>query len=782
MSRTFHYKTRQQLESHAEALGLDIAFQSDLAALFAPIAVAGKTVGNRLAILPMEGCDALADGSPGELTVRRFERFGDGGAKLIWGEACAVVPEGRANPRQLVITPANVSRFAQLVDATRAAHHAANGRDDDLLLGLQLTHSGRYSCGRPVLAAHDPHLDPRTIVDRASGQVANASVPLITDDELARLQDRYLESARLAHHAGFEFIDLKQCHRYLLNELLGARTRPGRYGGAFENRTRFILELVDRLRGELPDLAVATRLNLYDGLPFAKGEDRVGVPSALRPATHNVWGAREDDPLAIDLTEPLALAHALTSRGVSLIAATVGNPYASAHLLRPFEAAPPDAYAPPEHPLTGVARHLHLTATLAQSEPQAITVGAGYTWLQQYAFEAGAANVSAGRVAFMGMGRASLSQPDFARRLASGEGLDRKRICRTFSLCTALMRSKNNAEGQFPAGCPPFDKQVYGPIWEAARISNTLSMILLAIGFFFTSARVRAGDSPDTAGRDQRSVVRMPATPCEWVTWGNIWLGMGEHRRAIDAYTHAIELDPSNETALVFRAEAWAAHEDRERESEDYSRLIAIAPSNASYFDARGRSYSEQGRHNAAITDFNRAIALAPRNAEIWLDRGIEWRKDLKHALALADFEQAIALDPGLGRAYAARGEIMRHRKDYESAIQEYERLLRADPADPEGHRALARLLATCFEKSIRNANRAVTEAKIACELTHFRNVDCLDTLAAAYAEAGDFNAAVESQAQALKMLLDSHMGRTKKAREFDTRLALYKVRKPARE
>ena len=205
-------------------------------------------------IQPMEGCDAELDGSPGELTFRRFRRFGDGGAKLIWGEACAVVAEGRANPRQLLINDANAPGLERLLTETRAAHLEANGRVDDLVVGLQLTHSGRYSFNRPILAQHDPLLDPRTILDKATGATAGPDSPLITDAELDRLQDHYVTAATLAHQVGFDFVDIKQCHRYLLNELLAARTRPGKFGGSFDNRTRFIREVVGRICDECPGL------------------------------------------------------------------------------------------------------------------------------------------------------------------------------------------------------------------------------------------------------------------------------------------------------------------------------------------------------------------------------------------------------------------------------------------------------------------------------------------------------------------------------------------------
>jgi NADPH2 dehydrogenase len=472
VSRYFKYKTSQSLLADARKLGLDLALNDDLSSLFQPISVGGRLVGNRLAIQPMEGCDAELDGSPGELTFRRFRRFGAGGAKLIWGEACAVVPEGRANPRQLVINPANAPALGRLLSETRSAHAAANGSCDDLLVGLQLTHSGRYAFQRPILTQHDPLLDPRTILDKSTGATAGPDSPLITDAELDRLQDRYVEAARLAHQAGFDFVDIKQCHRYLLNELLAARMRPGKYGGSFANRTRFIRELAGRVRDACPGLLIATRLNIFDGIPYLKGEDGVGVPCPFTLPVSSVWGTNADLPSLPDLVEPIALIGMLHDLGVGLLNVSLGNPYASPHLLRPFEYPPPDGYETPEHPLIGVDRHFGLTAAVQSAYPQLAVVGSGYSWLQAYAFEAGAANVAAGRTTFVGIGRGALTQPDFGRRLQQGEPLDRKRLCRTFSYCTALMRSKHNQMGQFATGCPPFDKEVYGPIWEEAQTAS----------------------------------------------------------------------------------------------------------------------------------------------------------------------------------------------------------------------------------------------------------------------------------------------------------------------
>jgi NADPH2 dehydrogenase len=216
-------------------------------------------------------------------------------------------------------------------------------------------------------------------------------------------------------------------------------------------------------------LLVGTRLNVFDGVPYMKGQDGCGIPCPVTLPASSVWGTRADDPSLPDLAEPIALIGLLRDLGIGLVNVSLGNPYASPHLLRPFEYPPPDGYETPEHPLIGVDRHFRLTAAVQAKYPDLAVVGSGYSWLQAYAFQAGAANVAAGKTSFVGIGRGALTQPDFGRRLAQGEPLDRKRLCRTFSYCTALMRSKHNEMGQFATGCPPFDKDVYGPIWEQAQ-------------------------------------------------------------------------------------------------------------------------------------------------------------------------------------------------------------------------------------------------------------------------------------------------------------------------
>ena len=417
MARYYKYRSPEDVETDARSMGLEISTSEDFSVLLTPCAIGPLSAKNRLLVQPMEGCDGTLAGAPDELTVRRYERFGDGGAAVVWAEATAIAEDGRMNPRQLWLADHTQRAIGEMIETCRRSHRQANGTEQGLLVGLQLTHSGRYSHLRPQLAVHDPVLDPLT-VDRSTGKPIGDDWPLLTDDDLQRIEDQYLEAARRAAAIGVDFVDIKQCHRYLLSELLAARTRPGRYGGSLENRTRLVRNVIGRIRDELPDLVVVTRMNAYAGIPSrGEGADFVGAPSPHR----------------------LPLQPAI------------------------------DGYHAPEHPLVGVDRQFRLARAIQQAVPDVPVVGSGYSWLQDYAPHAAAANVAGGSVALVGLGRGTLSHPDFARSLTETGQLNRKQVCRTFSYCTNLMRTKDHPLGQFPTGCPPFDKQTYGPLWKEAE-------------------------------------------------------------------------------------------------------------------------------------------------------------------------------------------------------------------------------------------------------------------------------------------------------------------------
>jgi NADPH2 dehydrogenase len=460
----FNYQHLDELRADVERHGLDVPLEADTARiqeiLGRPISVAGRVVGNSIAIHPMEGCDATPEGLPDKLMFRRYLRFARGGAKLIWFEATAVTPEGRANPRQLLINETSSAQLKELLDESRRAHREKFGRDDDLLDVLQLTHSGRYSYQGPLACFHHPLLEKRERPSR-----------ILTDGELEELEDRYARAALLAREIGFKGIDLKLTHGYFGNELLAARTRPGRYGGSFENRTKFARNVLQKIRQKTgDDLVLAVRLGVYDGVPFESDPlTRAGRPKSFPAPYPYSFGTDANDPLREDLAEPLALIEMLRKEGVSLLNISMGNPYTNPHLGRPFEKPDEGNYETPEHPLQGVARHFRLTAGIQERFSDLVVIGSGYSWLRHFQINAGAANIAQGRVTMMGVGRGALAYPNFAEDSLRHGTLDPRQVCKTYTYCTYLMRRKENEQGQFPTGCPPFDRDTYGPILKEAR-------------------------------------------------------------------------------------------------------------------------------------------------------------------------------------------------------------------------------------------------------------------------------------------------------------------------
>ncbi|MFM8879355.1 MAG: NADH:flavin oxidoreductase, partial [Verrucomicrobiota bacterium] len=282
-----------------------------------------RAIGNRFAILPMEGWDGTPDGRPTDLVRRRWQRFGQSGAKLIWGgEAVAVRPDGRANPHQLVLSEASLAELISLRHGLMTAHGERHGDPHDLLVGLQLTHSGRFA--RPN---DKTRLEPRIayrhpLLDARFGITGDAAV--LTDTEVDDLIADMVAAAVRAQRAGFDFVDIKHCHGYLGHEFLSAVTRPGRYGGSFAHRTRFLTEIVAGIRREAPGLAIGVRLSLFDSFPFQKGVDGIGMPTPWTGPYAHAFGANPANALEMDLTEPFAFLQLLESLGIRLVCLTAG--------------------------------------------------------------------------------------------------------------------------------------------------------------------------------------------------------------------------------------------------------------------------------------------------------------------------------------------------------------------------------------------------------------------------------------------------------------------------
>lgn len=436
-------KTVDALRAHLEALGVAIPVDDEVAAdgpLAESFTIVDGSAGdlvvpNRFAILPMEGWDGTTDGRPTDLVRRRWGRFAASGAGLVWGEATAVRPDGRANPNQLVLDASTVDDLAALRSLLDPAQ----------VVGLQLTHSGRWSRPdadgpRPRTACPHPILDARQGID---GSAAFA------DDELDALAATYVDAAVLAGQAGFDFVDVKHCHGYLLHELLTAYERPGEFGGTFEGRTRFFRNVVERIRAEVPDLMVALRLSVFDFVPFVPGHDRVGQPAAEGSAAHTFGG--DGSGTGVDLTETHALLDLATELGVGLVSATAGSPYYNPHIQRPAYFPPSDGYLPPEDPLVGVTRLLDATRELQRRHSELAIVTGAMSYLQDWIAHVGQAVIADGSATSIGLGRMALSYPDLPADVLAGKDLDRHLVCRTLSDCTTAPRNG------LISGCYPLD-------------------------------------------------------------------------------------------------------------------------------------------------------------------------------------------------------------------------------------------------------------------------------------------------------------------------------------
>jgi len=454
----------EEFKSICKEQNVHIDISDDVSCLAEPVGAGGLAIPNCLAVHPMEGADGDALGRPGPLTYRRYKRFAGGGAGLIWAEAIAVVAEGRANPRQLWLHEAGKEAFTDMVRQMRQAADDSMGPNHKPIIVAQLTHSGRYSkpegIARPLVPERDPYRDslipePKPTTGKI-GKVDDTCV--VTDEYLDTLQLQYVKAARLAYEAGFDAVDIKSCHGYLVNELLASRNRKGKYGGSFANRTRFVLEVIDKIRAELGDkIGICLRLGFYDAIPYPYG-----------------WGVDENDYTQPDLTEPKKLVKLLSEKNIRLINFTIANPYYNPHVGRPFNQAIKGAYDEPEHPLAGVERLINIAAEIQNEFPEMVLVGTGYSWLRQLMGNVAAASVKQGKIKVVGGGRMAFAYPDFAKDLLTKGKLNKEKVCVGCSACTQLMR-----DGQM-AGCVVRDNKIYGPIFKYGRMSDRSNLVRLA--------------------------------------------------------------------------------------------------------------------------------------------------------------------------------------------------------------------------------------------------------------------------------------------------------------
>ena len=452
--RMAQLKTAADLRSYLEKNDIDLPFDETLLpSAESPFnrsiqLKSGKTIGNSLCILPMEGWDGTTDGRPTDFTRNRWKKFAISGAKLLFGcEAVAVCHSGKANPNQLVLNADTFQDFVELRQLILDEHTKAFGKTDDLVIGLQLTHSGRFSKPSSHKAFEPQILYSHPFLNSKFG--LSADYPTLTDEDIDQIIEQYVDAAVLAQKAGFDFVDVKHCHGYLGHEFLSAVNREGRYGGSFENRTRYLRNIVAGIRQAAPGLEMGIRLSAFDMLPFKKGPAGTGIPETAEQYPFAFGG--NPNGLGFDLSETKKLQALVESLGIQLVCVTGGSPYYNPHLMRPALFPPSDGYLPPEDPLLGVKRQIDVTHELKQAFPELVIIGSGYSYLQEWLPNV-AQSVLHNRMAdSIGFGRMVLSYPTMPADMVAGRALVRNQICRTFSDCTTAPRNG------LISGCYPLD-------------------------------------------------------------------------------------------------------------------------------------------------------------------------------------------------------------------------------------------------------------------------------------------------------------------------------------
>ncbi len=428
------YLNKENFIKENNELGSILPFADSIEILGKNAQIGRKTVPNRLVCQAMEGCDGTLDGKPDTLTKRRYKRFAEGGAGIIWFEATAVLPEGRANPHQLYINDNNLDAFKKQVEEIKETALKKNGIEP--LIFMQATHSGRYSkpngTPEPLIAYNNPIFEKDNSIDKSR---------IVTDEYLDRVGDALIKGASLAEKAGFDGVDIKCCHRYLNSELLSAYERKGRYGGSLENRTRLLREAVKGVIENCDnDFLVSSRLNVYDGFSYPYG-----------------FGIKNDGSLDFDSAEPVWLINELKEYGVKLLNITMGNPYFNPHVNRPYSRG---GYEAPEHPLAGVARMLNGTAEIKAKVGDIKLICSALSYLGVAAPNVAAAFIEKDSFDFAGFGRTIFAYPDFANDILNNGDMEAKKCCIACSKCTEIMRA-----GGTP-GCVIRDNELYMPIYK----------------------------------------------------------------------------------------------------------------------------------------------------------------------------------------------------------------------------------------------------------------------------------------------------------------------------
>lgn len=407
----------------------EVCFSNDTSILGTPVDIEDFTIPNRIAIQPLEAADSDMQGTPTKRTRERYLDYARGCAGLIWFEACSIdFPEARSHDSMLVISEENIGAYRSIVEEVKEVSRESLktiGSEGRAHLVLQLSHAGRYRVHKnmrsPAISFRFPGADEAFGITGSMGRV-------VTDSELEDIKDAYIRASKLAIEAGFDTVDIKACHGYLLNDLLAGADRKGRYGGeTLDERTKFQLETMKAVVEETEGM-VTSRMNAYDGFPPPYG---FGSSSSVSPE-----GLAFFNP-----SEPAELIRRMQELGVKFVNVSLGNPYFSQFLTRPFDTKMPGQKESPFHPIKGVERHFEIVGALKKEVPNMLFLGAGYSWLREHGVNAAAYNIEQSKVDIAGWGRLAIANPGFPKEVLQDGSLNPNKVCVTCSGCSRLLRA-----------------------------------------------------------------------------------------------------------------------------------------------------------------------------------------------------------------------------------------------------------------------------------------------------------------------------------------------------
>lgn len=432
---SFSYKSLNELKEDISKKDLDIKISENLEVLKNKTKIGNFIIQNTFVSHPMEGGDAI-NGSPSYLTKRKYENIAKGGFGLIWLEAVSISEDGHSNDKQLWIREDNIEEFKILNDTIKKAAKEEFGLDFEPITIVQLNHSGRYckvnNKRTPIIATHKKTLDEKIGIDN--------SYPIVTDEYIDELIEKFVKGAILCKRAGFHGVDIKACHGYLLGEILSAYNRSGKYGGVLENRLKPIIEIVRKIKEneELNDLLISARLNIYDGVPYPDG---FGVNS------NNKY----------DLSEAKKMIEILYHEGIQLFSLTMGNPYLIPHINKPYDIG---GYVPPETAIESCNRLIGGIGEIQKTFPHIPICSVGFTWFREFAPYVAAGTLENGMCTLVGLGRECIAYPNFVKDVLEKGQVNKSKVCISCSKCSE-MKSKIGT-----CGCVIRDKEKYMPMYK----------------------------------------------------------------------------------------------------------------------------------------------------------------------------------------------------------------------------------------------------------------------------------------------------------------------------